>query len=96
MNRILKHIVLPSGLHALQTKQDGSDIIRTEIFTEEEYQHFTNQYLENYRTDLVAMSSLEKTSKKPFGMLKDLRQMSLPTDKVTTASTSRVGTTMNV
>jgi len=36
MNRILKHIVLPSGLHALQTKQDGSDIIRTEIFTEEE------------------------------------------------------------
>jgi len=42
------------------------------------------------------MSSLEKTSKKPFGMLKDLTQMSSPIDKGTTASTSRVGTTMNV
>jgi len=34
------------------------------------------------------MSSLEKTSKKPFGMLKDLTQMSSPIDKGTTASTS--------
>lgn len=41
MNRILKHIVLPSGLHAIQTRRDGSNAIRTEIFTEEEYQHFT-------------------------------------------------------
>jgi len=57
MNRILKHIVLPSGLHALQTKQDGSDIIRTEIFTEEEYQHFTWWNRVKFKLNLLTLNN---------------------------------------
>lgn len=57
MNIILKHIVLPSGLHALQTKQDGSDIIRTEIFTEEEYQHFTWWNRVKFKFNLLTLNN---------------------------------------
>jgi len=57
MNRILKHIVLPSGLHAIQTRQDGSDIIRTEIFTEEEYQHFTWWNRTKFKLNLLTLNN---------------------------------------
>jgi len=41
MNKILNHIVLPSGLHALHIEQENTTSIRIEILTEKEYQHFT-------------------------------------------------------
>ena len=57
MNRILKHIVLPSGLHAIQTRQDGSKAIRTEIFTEEEYQHFTWWNRTKFKFNLLTLNN---------------------------------------
>lgn len=57
MNRILNHIVLPSGLHALQTRQDGTNVIRTEIFTEEEYQHFTWWNRTKFKLNLLTLNN---------------------------------------
>jgi len=41
MNRIITHIVLPNGLHALHIEQENTNAIRIEILNEKEYQHFT-------------------------------------------------------
>ncbi len=40
MYKIKKHVVLPNGLHVLQIYNTFNKIIKIEIFTEEEYQHF--------------------------------------------------------
>jgi hypothetical protein len=41
MNKIINHLILPSGLHVLQMEQEGTNAVRVEILTEEEYEHLT-------------------------------------------------------
>jgi|TARA_R100001369_G_C3265461_1_gene158983 hypothetical protein len=39
MSKILTHLVLPSGLHALQVRLPNG-VVKVEIFTEDEYQQY--------------------------------------------------------
>jgi hypothetical protein len=39
MSKIIKHLVLPSGLHAVQVRQPNG-VVKVEIFNEKEYEQF--------------------------------------------------------